>query len=94
MLKTTPSKKFNSYLALLLEMQNGRRISLLESQILFGVQSLNRDLTRMKRDGNIIKSQRVPMAKVIRRVNEYCELKVPSELPIRDILVSEYWISR
>ena len=92
--KTTTSKKFNSYLALLLEMQNGRRISLLESQILFGVQSLNRDLTRMKRDGNIIKSQRVPMAKVIRRVNEYCELKVPSELPIRDILVSEYWISR
>ena len=61
------TKKFNSYLALLLEMQNGRRISLLESQILFGVQSLNRDLTRMKRDGNIIKSQRVPMAKIIRR---------------------------
>lgn len=92
--KTTPSKKFNSYLALLLEMQNGRRISLLESQILFGVQSFNRDLTRMKRDGNIIKSQRVPMAKIIRRVNEYCQLAVPKELPVRDILVSEYWISR
>lgn len=88
------TKKFNSYFALLLEMQNGRRISLLESQILFGVQSLNRDLTRMKRDGNIIKSQRVPMAKIIRRVNEYCQLVVPKELPIRDILVSEYWISR
>ena len=92
--KSTQLKKFNGYLALFMEMQNGRRISLLESQILFGVQSLNRDLTRMKRDGNIIKSQRVPMAKVIRRVNEYCELKVPKELPTRDILVSEYWISK
>lgn len=92
--KNTSSHKFNSYLALLIEMQNGRRISLLESQVIFGVQNLNADLTRMKRDGNIIKSQRVPMAKIIRRVNEHCELKVPKELPIREILVSEYWISR
>ena len=30
------------------------------------------------------------MAKIIRRVNEQCELKVPKELPIREILVSEY----
>ena len=36
--KSTQSK-FNGYLALFMEMQNGRRISLLESQILFGVQS-------------------------------------------------------
>ncbi len=87
-------EKFNSYMALLSEMENGRRVSLIESQILFGVQSFNRDLTRMKREGYLIKSQKVPMAKIIKRINEFCIVKPPEELPIREILVSEYWISR
>tara|TARA_B100000035_G_C20872031_1_gene496631 strand:+ start:62 stop:346 length:285 start_codon:yes stop_codon:yes gene_type:complete len=87
------SKSFNGYVAMLSEMENGRRVSLIESQILFGVQSFNRDLTRMKRDGYLIKSQRVPMAKVIKRLNEFCIVKPPQELPVREILVSEYWIS-
>ena len=43
-------EKFNSYMALLSEMENGRRVSLIESQILFGVQSFNRDLTRDNND--------------------------------------------
>ena len=51
---------------MLSEMENGRRVSLIESQILFGVQSFNRDLTRMKRDGYLIKSQRVQWQKSLK----------------------------
>ncbi len=87
-------QKYNGYLALLIEMEKGRKISLVEAQILFGVQSLNRDLTRMKRDGHMIKSQKVPMARVMKRMNEHCVVIPPKELPIRDIMVSEYWISK
>ena len=88
------TEKFNGYLALLIEMEKGRKVSLVEAQILFGVQSLNRDLTRMKRDGHMIKSTKVPMARVIKRMNEHCVVSPPKELPIRDIMVSEYWISQ
>ena len=86
-------EKFNGSIALLIEMENGRRISLVESQILFGVQNLNAFLTIIKRDGNIIKSTKVPMARVIKRMNEHCVVTPPKELPIREIMVSEYWIS-
>jgi|TARA_B110000285_G_C14535976_1_gene342832 hypothetical protein len=87
-------EKFNGSIALLIEMENGRRISLVESQILFGVQNLNAFLTIIKRDGNIIKSTKVPMARVIKRMNEHCVVTPPKELPIREIMVSEYWISK
>ena len=72
-------QKYNGYLALLIEMEKGRKISLVEAQILFGVQSLNRDLTRMKRDGYMIKSQKVPMARVMKRMNEHCVVIPPKE---------------
>ena len=32
------------------------------------------------------------MAKVIRRANEVCKVEPPSNLPIREILVTEYWV--
>ena len=70
----------------------GGEISLIESQIIFGVQSLNAELGRLKKKGFFVKSKRVPMAKVIRRVNETCTIQPPSNLPVREILVTEYWL--
>ena len=52
------TEKFNGHMALLIEMENGRRISRLGSQILFGVQNLTADISQMKRDGYMIKSTR------------------------------------
>ena len=46
----------------------------------------------MKRDGYMIKSTKVPMARILKRMNEHCTVIPPKELPVRDILVSEYWI--
>jgi|TARA_B100000242_G_C43016692_1_gene472791 hypothetical protein len=88
------TEKFNGHMALLIEMENGRRISRLESQILFGVQNLTADISQMKRDGYMIKSTKVPMARILKRMNEHCTVIPPKELPVRDILVSEYWISK
>jgi hypothetical protein len=75
-------------------MLEGHRVSLLESQLLFGVQNLNAELKRIKQDGFNIVRETVPMAKVLRRINEYTICKPPAQLPIREILVAEYWISR
>jgi len=78
--------------ALLEHLLAGGEISLIESQIIFGVQNLNSELTRLRKSGFFVKSKRVPMAKVIRRANEVCTVKPPSNLPVREILVTEYWV--
>ena len=86
--------KFKPASALREHMLEGHRVSLLEAMLLFGVQGPNAELARMKKDGFLIKSQRVSMAKIIRRINEYTTCKVPDDLPHREIMMVEYWISR
>lgn len=81
-------------MALREHMLEGNRVSLLEAILLFGVQAPNAELTRMKKDGFIIKSQRVPLAKIIRRVNEHTICKLPEGLPYQEIHMTEYWVSR
>jgi hypothetical protein len=62
--------------------------------LLFGVQNLNAELARLKKEGFLIKDERVSMAKVLRRTNEYAQCKPPSQLPFKEIVMTEYWISR
>ena len=81
-------------MALREHMLEGHRVSLLEAMLLFGVQNPNAELARMKKDGFLIKSQRAPMAKILRRINEFTECKVPKDLPYVEIQMTEYWISR
>lgn len=75
-------------------MLEGKRVSLLEALLIFGVQSLNAELGRLKKDGYLIKDERVSMAAVLRRINEYTVCKAPTNLPFREIVMTEYWISR
>ena len=85
---------FNGSEAVLEHMLQGHRVSILEAMLLFGVQDLPANIGRMRRAGHLIKSERVPMAKVMKRINQYTICKVPDNLPYKEIKVSEYWISR
>ena len=71
----------------------GNEISLMEAMLLVGVQNLNAELARLRNVGFVVQKRRVPMAKILRRANKFCEVKAPSNLPIREILVTEYWLS-
>ena len=75
-------------------MLEGHHVSLLEAMLLFGVQGPNAELGRLKKEGFLVKSQRVPLAKIIRRINEYTVCKLPANLPYAEINMTEYWISR
>lgn len=86
--------RFQPSIALREHMLEGNRVSLLEAILVFGVQSLNAELARLKKDGFIIKSDRVSMAKILRRTNEMAQCCPPQNLPFREIVMSEYWISR
>ena len=86
--------EYQPALALREHMLEGNRVSLLEAILLFGVQGPNAEIGRMKKDGFIIRSQRVPMAKIITRINKYVSCSVPDNLPYREIQMTEYWVSR
>ncbi|MGY4476958.1 hypothetical protein ACVILL_004372 [Bradyrhizobium sp. USDA 3364] len=47
-----------------------------------------------KKQGFIVKSRKVTYAAAMVRINEHAVLKPPPNLPIRDIVFTEYWISR
>ncbi|TPG13067.1 hypothetical protein EAH84_06530 [Sphingomonas oligophenolica] len=86
--------RFQPSVALREHMLEGHRVSLLEALLVFGVQNLNAELARLKKDGFLIKSEVVSMAKVVRRANSFASCQPPSALPFREIAMTEYWISR
>jgi len=86
--------EFQPALALREHMLEGHRVSLLEAILLFGVQGPNAEIGRMKKDGFLIKHQKVPMAKIITRINKYVKCSVPDALPYREIQMTEYWVSK
>lgn len=75
-------------------MLSGEKVSLLEAILIFGVQGPNQAIFQLKKKGFLIKSQRVPMVKVLKRINEMAVCKVPSNLPVEEITVMEYWVSQ
>ena len=75
-------------------MMAGNIVSIFEMMALFGVQSPNRTLTIFKRDGMRIKKRKVTMLSVLKRLNKYCYFEQPKNLPVKEILMTEYWVSK
>ena len=72
----------------------GKPITELESVVLFGVTSLPGLLSILRKEGWVFGSRRISYAQAVRRVNEHAVFTPPPELPIRDIQLTEWWISR
>jgi hypothetical protein len=70
----------------------GNPVSVLEATLLFGVQSARYEMLRLRKEGFIVKKQRVPMIKILARLNGMAVCQPPSNLPVREILMTEYWI--
>ncbi len=87
------SLKYGNTLALSEFLLDGNKITRIESLLYFGVQNLTAVLSNLKKDGYLIKKKKVTMAKTLRRVNEKIKCEHPKNLPIRDIIMHEWWIS-
>ena len=72
----------------------GNRISFIEASIIFGIGNLWNQMKLIKKDGFIVKSEKVSMAKIMRRLNQYAVCKPPKNLPVKYIEMIEYWISK
>jgi hypothetical protein len=92
--KTMKNFKYQCNMALREHMLSGHRVTLIEALLIFGVQALNRQLTTMKRSGIFIKSQKIPMIKVVNRMKKYSVCNPPKNLPTKEILMTEYWVSK
>lgn len=72
----------------------GKPITRLEAMIFFGVANLADLVGELRKQGWTIKSKSVPYAAAVRRVNEHAVLKPPANLPIRELFLTEYRLSR
>ena len=73
----------------------GKPLTRLEAIVLYGCSNLPEVVYELRRnkfdiDGN----KRVPYATAMVRINEHATLKPPANLPIRDILLTEYKLKR
>lgn len=82
-------------LALQEHILEGHSITVLEAASLFGVPSLHPILTRLGRQGYRITREKVPLLQVIRRINSVAIFEPPKNLPINEIMVTQYtWSGR
>lgn len=72
----------------------GNPLTRLEALILFGVSNLPELVYELRGDGHMVKSRKIPFAAAMVRVNKHAVLQPPQNLPIREIMLAEYWISR
>jgi len=72
----------------------GNPLTRLEALILFGVSNLPELVYEMKKQRIKIEKRDVPYATAMVRVNRHATLKPPPNLPIREIMLTEYWVSR
>lgn len=72
----------------------GRPVTRLEAMALFGVQNLTADIKRLRQDGFIIKKRDIRLVEAITRLRKHMLYESPPNLPINEIFVTEYWISR
>lgn len=73
---------------------SGQPITRLEAIVLFGVSNLTAIISEMRKQGWIVESRLTTYAAASKRLNQYAELRPPPNLPVREIMFTEYWISK
>lgn len=73
---------------------SGAPITRLEALALFGLSDLTRLISRMRKDGWVIESRRVPFATATKRINQFAIFQPPKNLPTREINLTEYWVNK
>jgi hypothetical protein len=72
----------------------GKPITRLEAIVLYGVPDLTKLISDMRRHGWTVHSQKVAYVAAARRVNEHGVLRPPEDLPVKEIQLTEYWVSK
>lgn len=88
------ANRFGVALALKEHLAAGNPITRLEAIIYFGVPSLTSNISKMRQEGWMVRSRKVSYARVLLRINRVSILKPPTNLPINEIEMTEYWLEK
>ena len=88
------STRFGMALAVREHLASGEPITRLEALALYGVSNLPDVIKEMRHQGWIVKSRLVAFAAAATRVNRYATFQAPANLPVREIQLTEYWVSK
>lgn len=72
----------------------GNKLTGLEASTLFGVSWLSKLISGLRKEGWVIKSQTCTYAAANERINKYATLVPPTNLPVREIYFTEYWVNK
>jgi Helix-turn-helix domain len=73
---------------------SGQPLTRLEALVLYGVSNLPELVYEMRKQGWTIENRSVAYAAAMVRINKFATLTPPSNLPIREIQLTEYWIAK
>jgi hypothetical protein len=88
------NSKYGHALAVKEHLLGGKPITRLEALIFYGLSNLTDVISELRKSGWIIEKRSVPFAVAVKRVNEFAVLEPPKNLPIREIQLTEYWVSK
>ncbi len=86
--------KYGKKDALIDYLLDGNKVTRLEALLLFGIQNLQTLISSLKDEGYLIKKEKIIFIKALVRVNKQIKVEVPKNLPIKEIEIIEYRISR
>ncbi len=75
-------------------LSSGKSITRLEALILYGVQNLQAVISGLRKEGWNIKSRTIFFAEAVRRVNQNATYIPPKNLPVSEIQLTDYWLSK
>jgi hypothetical protein len=75
-------------------MLEGNPLTRLEALVLFGVSNLPELVYELRGQGFVINAKPITFAAAMVRVNRHALLQPPANLPIRDIKLTEYRVSK
>ena len=87
------SIKYGMTLAAKEHLESGKPITRLEALAFYGLSNLPDLISQMRKQGCVIQSRKVAFAAAVKRINEHAVFEPPSNLPTREIVLTEYWIS-
>lgn len=86
--------KYGLALAAREHLASGQPITRLEALVLYGVSNFPDIISEMRKQGWVIQSRMVTYAAAMGRINQHAVLQPPPNLPVREVMLTEYWVSK
>ncbi len=86
--------KYGLALAAREHLASGQPITRLEALVLYGVSNFPDIISEMRKQGWVIQSRTGTYAAAMARINKHAVLQPPPNLPVREVMLTEYWVSK